>query len=90
VQTKPLWSLLDHDQYLELPRTSNKSGPDLWGWGARGVGAGSSGGRAILLYYATTIQHTVRYTKLSPDRFRDFWRELSGQRNSQSDCTAHL
>jgi hypothetical protein len=22
-----------------------------------------------------SIQHTVRYTKLSPDRFRDFWRE---------------
>jgi len=21
------------------------------------------------------IQHTVRYTKLSPDRFRDFWRD---------------
>jgi type 1 fimbriae regulatory protein FimB/type 1 fimbriae regulatory protein FimE len=20
------------------------------------------------------IQHTVRYTELSPDRFRDFWR----------------
>jgi len=20
------------------------------------------------------IQHSVRYTKLSPDRFRDFWR----------------
>jgi type 1 fimbriae regulatory protein FimB/type 1 fimbriae regulatory protein FimE len=22
-----------------------------------------------------SIQHTVRYTKLSPDRFRDFWRD---------------
>ncbi len=22
------------------------------------------------------IQHTVRYTELSPHRFRDFWREL--------------
>jgi site-specific recombinase XerC len=21
------------------------------------------------------IQHTVRYTELSPDRFRDFWRD---------------
>jgi hypothetical protein len=21
------------------------------------------------------IQHTVRYTKLAPDRFKDFWRE---------------
>jgi type 1 fimbriae regulatory protein FimB/type 1 fimbriae regulatory protein FimE len=22
-----------------------------------------------------SIQHTVRHTKLSPDRFRDFWRD---------------
>jgi len=22
-----------------------------------------------------SIQHAVRYTKLSPDRFRDFWRD---------------
>ena len=22
-----------------------------------------------------SIQHTVRYTKLAPDRFRDFWRD---------------
>jgi type 1 fimbriae regulatory protein FimB/type 1 fimbriae regulatory protein FimE len=22
-----------------------------------------------------SIQHTVRYIKLSPDRFRDFWRD---------------
>ena len=22
-----------------------------------------------------SIQHTVRYSKLSPDRFRDFWRD---------------
>jgi type 1 fimbriae regulatory protein FimB/type 1 fimbriae regulatory protein FimE len=22
-----------------------------------------------------SIQHTVRYTKLSPDRFHDFWRD---------------
>ena len=22
-----------------------------------------------------SIQHTVRYTELSPDRFRDFWRD---------------
>jgi hypothetical protein len=21
------------------------------------------------------IQHTVRYTELSPDRFKDFWRD---------------
>ena len=21
------------------------------------------------------IQHTVRYTELSPDRFRDFWKD---------------
>ena len=53
VQTKPLWSLLDHDQYLELPRISNKSGPDLWGWGARGVGAGSSGGKS----HTTLLRH---------------------------------
>ena len=25
------------------------------------------------------IQHTVRYTELSPDRFKDFWRGI--QRN---------
>jgi hypothetical protein len=24
------------------------------------------------------IQHTVRYTELSPDRFRDFWRDQRG------------
>ena len=36
VQTTPLWSMLDHDQYLELPRISNKSGPDLGGSGGRG------------------------------------------------------
>jgi site-specific recombinase XerD len=27
-----------------------------------------------------SIQHTVRYTKLSLNRFRDFWRRLSEQR----------
>ena len=25
-----------------------------------------------------SIQHTARYTKLSPDRFRDFWRDRAG------------
>jgi hypothetical protein len=24
---------------------------------------------------AQNIQHTVRYTELSPDRFRDFWKD---------------
>jgi integrase len=27
------------------------------------------------------IQHTVRYTELSPDRFRDFWRDWIGARH---------
>jgi type 1 fimbriae regulatory protein FimB/type 1 fimbriae regulatory protein FimE len=37
-----------------------------------------------LQYYLghKSIQHTVRYTKLSPDRFRDFWRD--GQRDSHA------
>jgi type 1 fimbriae regulatory protein FimB/type 1 fimbriae regulatory protein FimE len=37
--------------------------------------------RALQHYLGNkSIQHTVRYTKLSPDRFRDFWRRPSGQR----------
>ena len=28
------------------------------------------------------IQHTVRYTELSPDRFRDFWRDCVDWRPS--------
>ena len=32
--------------------------------------------RALQAYLGhRNIQHTVRYTELSPDRFRDFWRE---------------
>jgi len=31
--------------------------------------------RALQAYLGhRDIQHTVRYTELSPDRFRDFWR----------------
>jgi len=30
--------------------------------------------RAIQVYMGhKTIQHTVRYTELSPERFKDFW-----------------
>ena len=33
--------------------------------------------RALQAYLGhKNIQHTVRYTELSPDRFKDFWREL--------------
>jgi hypothetical protein len=35
------------------------------------VGDPNSG---ILFPVACSIQHTVRYTELSPTRFRDFWR----------------
>ena len=32
--------------------------------------------RALQYYLGhKNIQHTVRYTELSPDRFRDFWRD---------------
>jgi len=32
--------------------------------------------RAMQIYLGhRNIQHTVRYTKLSPTRFKDFWRE---------------
>ena len=32
--------------------------------------------RSLQLYLGhKNIQHTVRYTELSPDRFRDFWRD---------------
>jgi hypothetical protein len=31
--------------------------------------------RSLLAYLGhKNIQHTVRYTELSPDRFKDFWR----------------
>ena len=31
--------------------------------------------RALQAYLShRNIQHTVRYTELSPDRFKDFWR----------------
>jgi hypothetical protein len=31
--------------------------------------------RALQAYLGDkNIQHTVRYTELSPDRFKDFWR----------------
>ena len=35
------------------------------------------------------IQHTVRYTELSPDRFRDFWRDAELARRHPVD-SAHL
>jgi type 1 fimbriae regulatory protein FimB/type 1 fimbriae regulatory protein FimE len=32
--------------------------------------------RALQAYLGhRNIQHTVRYTELSPDRFKDFWRK---------------
>jgi len=32
--------------------------------------------RSLLHYLGhKNIQHTVRYTELSPDRFRDFWKD---------------
>jgi type 1 fimbriae regulatory protein FimB/type 1 fimbriae regulatory protein FimE len=39
-----------------------------------------------------SIQHTVRYAKLSPDRFRDFWRERlrRGGGVDSAVCTAFL
>jgi len=30
------------------------------------------------------IQHTVRYTELAPDRFKDFWRDRTRETNSRS------
>jgi hypothetical protein len=30
--------------------------------------------RALQAYLGKNIQHTVRYTELAPDRFKDFWR----------------
>ena len=48
--------------------------------GAGGVGLARDTivkNRQALQHYLghKSIQHTVRYTKLSPDRFRDFWRD---------------
>jgi integrase len=31
------------------------------------------------------IQHTVRYTDMAPDRFKDFWRDERGRRAEQAD-----
>ena len=31
--------------------------------------------RALQAYLGQNIQHTVRYTELSPTRFKNFWRE---------------
>ena len=37
--------------------------------------AGAVAERALQAYLGhNNIQHTVRYTELSPDRFKDFWR----------------
>jgi site-specific recombinase XerD len=35
--------------------------------------------RALQAYLGRrNIQHTVRYTELAPDRFKDFWRQELG------------
>ena len=33
------------------------------------------------------IQHTVRYTELSPTRFKDFWREWTGKRKGYAPAS---
>jgi site-specific recombinase XerD len=40
-----------------------------------GSTASAESWRALQAYLGhKNIQHTVRYTELSPDRFKDFWR----------------
>jgi site-specific recombinase XerD len=44
---------------------------------ARGFKLANDGQDTPLQYYLghKNIQHTVRYTELSPQRFRDFWKD---------------
>ena len=41
---------------------------------ACGFALANKGTRALQVYLGRNIQHTVRYTELSPGRFKDFWR----------------
>ena len=44
--------------------------------GARKLAKAGVDTRALQAYLGhRNIQHTVRYTELAPDRFKDFWRD---------------
>ena len=58
----------------DLP-LSGKLQSDLIQLEHRTPGVGVENGITPCRLSAKNIQHTVRYTELSPDRFRDFWRD---------------
>ena len=63
--------------FFKVLFNSLRSAQRLFTGGERSIAPANKGHdtRALQAYLGhKNIQHTVRYTELSPDRFKDFWR----------------
>ena len=66
------WDQIDFDRATLAVRRAKRGTPSTCGFALANKGHDT---RALQEYLGhRNIQHTVRYTELSPDRFKNFWR----------------